>query len=99
MTVLISKQSNVHLLTNLFNYFNVWSSARVKSEALICGKWTEGKQNLPDGLTWKSDGFKYLGVFLGDEATTQRNWEEAIEKVKGRLGKWKCITPVMSYSN
>ncbi|GAA6074693.1 SH3 and multiple ankyrin repeat domains protein 2-like, partial [Tachysurus ichikawai] len=38
-----------------------------KSEALLCLKWTEGKTNLPDSRTWRGDGFKYLGVFLGDD--------------------------------
>lgn len=59
-----------------------------KSEALLIGGWKRGCFPLPPGLVLKKGGFKYLGVFLGDEATMQKNWEGTIEKVKGRLEKW-----------
>jgi len=42
-------------------------------------------------------GFKYLGVFIGDEVMTQKNWEGIIDKVKGRLDKWKWLLPKMSF--
>ena len=31
------------------------------------GNWTDDLPKLPEGLEWKKGGFKYLGVFLGDE--------------------------------
>lgn len=49
------------------------------------------------GLEWGKIGFKYLGVFIGDEEVTQKNWEGIIEKVKGRLEKWKWLLPKMSF--
>lgn len=38
-----------------------------------------------------------MGVFLGDETIVQKNWEGLIEKVKGRLEKWKFLSPKLSY--
>ncbi len=48
-------------------------------------------------LVWGTSGFKYLGVFLGDDLTVQKNRKGVIEKIKGRLEKWKCLSPKMSY--
>lgn len=98
--VMISRQSDIQVLLNLLKTFKGLSSASVnwsKSEALLLGKWADGKPKLPEGLSWGKFGFKYLGVFLGDELTVQKNWEGVIEKVKGRLDKWKCLVPKMSY--
>ncbi len=98
--VMINRQSDIQVLSRLLKTFNGLSSARVnwsKSETLLLGKWAHGKPELPEGLIWGKFGFKYLGVFLGDELTVQKNWEGVIEKVKGRLNKWKCLVPKMSY--
>ncbi len=76
------------------------SSAKVnrnKSEALLIGNWPKGNPSLPDGLTWGTGGFKYLGVYLGDEMSIQKNWEGVVDKVKGRLDKWKWLIPKLSY--
>lgn len=51
------------------------------------------KLSLPYGLFWCKGDFKYLG----DEVTVQRNWEGIVEKVKGRLDKWRWLAPNMSY--
>ena len=40
---------------------------------------------------------KYLGVFLGDDTTVQKNWEGVLDKVRGRLQKWKWLLPQVSY--
>lgn len=55
------------------------------------------KLSLPDGLLWCKGGFKYLGVYLGDEVTVQKNWEGIVEKVKGRLDKCEWLVSNMSY--
>lgn len=52
---------------------------------------------LPGGLVWKKGALKYLGVFLGNEMFLQKNWDNVLEKVKGRLMKWKWLLPKMSY--
>ncbi len=36
------------------------------------------QEQQPAGLLW-GKGFKYLGVFLGDETTVQKNWEGLVE--------------------
>lgn len=64
---------------------------------MLLGKWKEKIPDLPGGLIWKRNGFKYLGVYLGDEATVQKNWEGVIEKIKGRLERWKWLKSAMSY--
>lgn len=53
--------------------------------------------NTPSGLSWKKNGLRYLGVFLGDDTIIQKNWEGIIEKIKGRLMKWKWIVKNLSY--
>ncbi len=64
---------------------------------MLVGKWERGVPTLPNGLTWKKDGLKYLGVFIGDEMFVQKNLEGIIEKLKGRLMKWKWIVKNLSY--
>ncbi len=63
----------------------------------MVGRWLGGDPNLPDGLTWTREGFKYLGVFWGNEMVVQKNFEGAVEKIKGRLDKWKFLLPKLSY--
>jgi len=90
--VLINGQNDVHILLNLIKDFMLLSSAKVnwtKCETLLVGQWVDGKPNLPNGLIWGRNGIKYLGVFLGDDVTQQKNWEGLVEKIKGRLEK--CI--------
>ncbi len=84
----VSQQSDVQVLMSVLDDFNKLSSAKInwaKSEALLIGDWKRVLFSLPPGLVWKRGGFKYLGVFLGDEVTVQKNWEGLLEKVKGRL--------------
>ncbi len=42
-----------------------------------------GLPKLPGQMRWKRGGFKYLGVFLGDEVAQQKNWEGIVEKIEG----------------
>lgn len=42
-------------------------------------------------------GFKYLGVYLGDESMLQNIWEGVLEKTKGRLEKWIWLWPKMLF--
>lgn len=42
-------------------------------------------------------GLKYLGVYVGDAATECKNWEGVVEKVGGKLEKWRWLLPQMSY--
>ncbi len=88
VVIFISCQNDVNLLLKLLKDFRVFSSTKVnwsKSEAIWVGRWLGGDPNLPDGLTWTREGFKYLGVFLGNEMVVQKNFEGAVEKIKGRL--------------
>jgi len=100
VVVLISDQKDIDTVVNILNDFKKISSAKVnwaKSEAILVGNWSQGIPKLPHDLSWSTGGFKYLGVFLGDASTVKKNWDDAFEKVKGRLNKWKWLIPKMSY--
>lgn len=100
VVVFISNQKDFDILLEILTDFNVLSSAKVnwnKSQALMCGNGTGKSIRLPDGIPWLRGGFKYLGVFLGDEHTVQKNWDGIVDKVKGRLAKWKWLAPKLSY--
>lgn len=100
VVVVISGQNDVNKLTNLIEDFSFLSSARInwsKCETLLVGKWTEGKPILPSGLIWGKKGLKYLGVFLGDDETQQKNWDGVLDKTKACLDKWRWLIPNMSY--
>ncbi|KAI4876819.1 hypothetical protein NFI96_007221, partial [Prochilodus magdalenae] len=97
--IMVNGQLDVDNLVAAIRDFGKISSAKVnwqKSEAFAVGKWASGLPSLPAGVSWKRDGIKYLGVFLGDEATRQRNWDGVVEKMEGRLARWKWIRPQMS---
>lgn len=98
--IMISRQSDIEVLLKLLSAFKKVSSASInwrKSETVLLGKWAEGKPQLPEGLVWGTSGFKYLGVFVGDDFTIQKNWDGVIEKIKGRLDKWRYLSSKISY--
>lgn len=98
--VFINDDDDINVLKNVVQEFNLLSSARVnwgKSEALIIGEWIGQRPGLPGGLSWKKGGLKYLGVFLGDDTVTNKNWEGVLDKVRGRLDKWRWLLPQLSY--
>ena len=98
--VMVKDQKDVQVLGDIVEKFGRISAAKVnweKSEALAVGRWAAGLPKLPGGLSWRRGGLKYLGVFLGDSTTEQRNWEGVLEKVEGRLEKWRWLLPHMSY--
>lgn len=38
-----------------------------------------------------------MGVYLGDAITQQKNWDGVVEKMVGRLAKWKWIHSQLSF--
>jgi len=101
IVVMIKNQEEVNTLQVIIEEFGKLSSAKVnwfKSEAIVGGKWEgRGFPKLPGGLEWKKGGFKYLGVYLGDDSMMQKNWEGVLEKTKGRLEKWRWLWSKMSF--
>lgn len=100
VAILVSSQRDVDIMVNVFNDFNRLSSSKVnwgKSVAFLVGKWPSGTPCLPGGLVWSRGGFKYLGVFLGDESFIQKNFEGTIDKIKGRLNRWNYLVKKLSY--
>ncbi|KAK3530736.1 hypothetical protein QTP70_000758 [Hemibagrus guttatus] len=100
LVLMIDSQKDMNVLTDILNDFQVLSSAKVnwaKSEAILVGEWGGERPTLPGGLVWKKDGFKYLGVYLGNNQYLNKNWEGSVEHVKGKLSRWKRLVPRMSY--
>ncbi len=100
IVILIKEQRDVNKMTEILSEFTTVSSAKVnwkKSEAILFGKWPNGQPVLPVELKWSKDGFKYLGVYLGDDMTVKKNFEGVEEKIVGRLNKWKFLLSNMSY--
>lgn len=64
---------------------------------MLVGDWSDEKPQLPDGLSWTNRGFKYLGVYLGNDFIEKENWNGILEMVEGRLKKWKRLHSCMSY--
>lgn len=98
--IIINKQEDIHVLSKLIDEFGKCSSAKVnwkKSDALLLGDWNDGKPTLPEGLCWSRWGIRYLGVFLGDESVLQKSLDGMLQKVRGRLDKWKWLLPNMSF--
>ncbi len=40
---------------------------------------------------------RYLGVFLGNDFSIQKDWEGMADKVIGRLKKWRWLLPQLSF--
>ncbi|KAJ3587905.1 hypothetical protein NHX12_011500, partial [Muraenolepis orangiensis] len=100
VVVFVRDQKDTDILVDIVRDFSSASAARVnwkKSEALAVGEWSGGLPVLPQNMVWKKDGFKYLGVFLGKETVVLKNWEDVIEKIEGKLSKWKWLLPQMSF--
>ncbi len=71
-------------MTKIVSDFTIVSSAKVnwkKNKAISFGKWPNGQPALPVELKWSKDGFKYLGVYLGDDMTVKNNFEGVEEKI------------------
>ncbi len=98
--VLVTKQKDVHHLGKHVNDFGTLTMAKVnwkKNEALAVGRWSGEFPNLPGGLVWKKGGIKFLDIYLRDEITVNKNWEDVTEKVLAKLNKWKWLLPKMSF--
>ena len=99
LIILVNNQDEINVLNETVNNFGKVSSARInwkKSEALAIGNKLINRCVLPGGLMWRKGGLKYLGIHVGDESSISKNWENTLEKVEGRLRKWKWILPKLS---
>ncbi len=78
MVIFVKNQDDINILVECINDFSVLSSAKInwgKSEAIAFGVELVKKAVLPNGLSWVKGGFKYLGVFLGDNSFVCKNWD------------------------
>ncbi len=74
--VSISGQNEIDKLVYIVNSYGTFSSAKVnwaQTAACLVGQWKEEKMVLPGRMSWSQCGLKYLGIFLGDESTNQKN--------------------------
>ncbi len=78
VVIFVKNQDDINILVECINDFSVLSSAKInwgKSEAIAFGVELVKKAVLPNGLSWVKGGFKYLGVFLGDNSFVCKNWD------------------------
>lgn len=97
---MVNGQQDISILESVVKEFGVISAAKVnweKSDAVAVGKWEQGLLSLPGEMTRKKGGIKYLGVYLGDETSQKENWHGLVEKMEGRLAKWKWIHSQLSF--
>ena len=59
-----------------------------KTEGLWLGSWKQ-RTDKPFNLDWKSSRVKCLGIWIGNEDTTNENFIEQQSKVKNKLKFWK----------
>ena len=98
--ILLRTQEDIVILQKVVDDFGVLSAAKVnwqKSEAVALGAWKNGFLRLPGGLSWKTDGLKYLGVFIGHSDFMYKNWDGVLDKLQNKLNKWRWVLPQLSY--
>ena len=101
--VSIRDQNSVLCLRQCLEKFSAASSSEVnwnKSTALWCGHKDLSSippPLLPQGMVWKNDGVKYLGVYLGNPEIESKNWEGVVEQIESRLKTWKGLLRSLSY--
>ena len=59
-----------------------------KPEGLWLGSWKQ-RTDEPFNLDWKNSNVKCLGIWIGNEDTTNENFIEQQSKVKNKLNFWK----------
>ncbi|KAI4871400.1 hypothetical protein NFI96_009402 [Prochilodus magdalenae] len=100
IAVVVRNEQDVASLRDALRTYGSASSAKVnwgKTEALWCGGRDYPLPPLPGGVRWSGAGFKYLGVWLGNNEIKAKNWEGVVEKVRARLSKWSWLLPRLSY--
>lgn len=69
-----------------------------KTDTLLLGHWShQNPPQLPHQRPWNKEGVKILGLFFGTEQHMNKNWEGLVEKVTGKLQRWKWIQAQLSY--
>lgn len=101
VTVFVSSNEDILELQQSFEMFQRASSAKInwdKTDTFLSGSWQgSGPPVLPQTLKWSRSGMKVLGVFLGTAAYMEQNWEGLIDKVRGRLERWRGLLEQMSF--
>lgn len=72
---------------------------RTKSTGLWVGSW-KGRLDTPLDFEWTSEGGKFLGVYLGNDAAfEEKNWTGAVEAISVTLQRYRRWLPLTSYLN
>lgn len=85
------------LLCQILNLYEQASSTKVsqlfvnwgKMEAFTMGQWHRGAH--PDYQMVCSGAEKCLGVELGTKEYQEKNWEDIVGKVRGKLSEWTWV--------
>lgn len=101
ITVIIRSEEDVTNLLSCLNLFQNASSAQVnwgKTNTLLLGSWIDrNPPKLSHQCLWNKKGVKILGLLFGTEKFMEKNWEGLIEKITGKLNRWKWIQAQLSY--
>lgn len=101
ITVFIRNIDDMAALTSSLKTFQKATSARInwdKCTSLLLGEWRNmDPPQIPQQCEWIKDGFKVLGVYLGSDTYMKKNWEGLVDKIVGKLQKWRWILPQLSF--
>lgn len=73
INLFISNENDVKLILENVGCISSAKANWNKSDALLVGNWENARPNLPGGLLWRTEGIKYLGVFLVKEDFRKQN--------------------------
>ena len=59
-----------------------------KTEGLWLGSY-QGRNDHPDGISFKSDFVKVLGIYIGNVDVSHLNWDEKLNKFEITLNRWR----------
>lgn len=90
LSLFLARDEGFPIARAVFEQFERSAGAKVnltKSHGLWCGSW-RGRMDAPLGIQWTDTRLKYLGVYIGCDATA-RNRHTALEKVSGAISAWQ----------
>lgn len=95
-----STEQDFDVISHWLGVYQLSSNAKVnmqKTSGLWCGSW-KTRTDTPLNITWKSDGLKVLGNFIGNSKEFEKqNWNDMELQIDKSLQKWKPFVRALSY--
>ena len=100
LTVFISDNRGFPVLHDALQTYEHISGASInasKSQGLFSGAWRT-RRDSPLNFQWSAEGWKFLGIFLGNSAAWEaRNWDLLLSDVNHLTARWSRFFPGLSY--